>query len=209
MGLLAHCFTSVASWWRLAWSMSITQRPCRRRRLLSHQARGGEGSTVDLVSRSKDWPIKVHAGSQHGPHTRVYRFMLAEQKRTKEGHIKFEWIHKSWIIFTAYSYRDSAQKWAVTGESERTAVLPALILSLTCEVIIELEWWHISVHSYIPPWWTKRDNFLAASPGLAILLSSNKTSCQLPVPDLKQVTRVIPNSHWHIRETGKILVTLA
>lgn len=78
--LVAQCFTSVASWWRLAWSIFITQRPWRSRRLLSHQVRRGEGSTVGLVSRSTDWPIKVQAGSQQGPHTIVYRFMLAAQK---------------------------------------------------------------------------------------------------------------------------------
>lgn len=66
-----RCLTSVATWWRLACSMSMCQSPCSRRRLLSHQGRGGLGSSEGLVSRSMACPIRVQAGSQQGPHTMV------------------------------------------------------------------------------------------------------------------------------------------
>ena len=64
--------TSVASWCRLACSMSMCQSPWKRRRLLSHQGNGALGSSEGLVRRSTHWPIKVQAGSQQGPHTMVY-----------------------------------------------------------------------------------------------------------------------------------------
>lgn len=77
--------TSVASWCRLACSMSMCQSPWNRRRLLSHQGRGGLGSAEGLVKRSTHWPISVHAGSQHGPHTTVYWKISAgaEEHRTQ------------------------------------------------------------------------------------------------------------------------------
>lgn len=50
----------------------MCQSPWNRRRLLSHQGKGGLGSAEGLVKRSTDWPISVQAGSQHGPHTTVY-----------------------------------------------------------------------------------------------------------------------------------------
>lgn len=90
------------------------------------------------------------------------------------------------------------------GLCSENSMVTAWFPLLTFKIIVELEWRHIPVDRHISPWRTKWDNLFAMSPGLSVLLGPNQAPWQLPVPDLKQVARVIPNSHWHSGKTGNM-----
>lgn len=159
--------TSVASWCRLACSMSMCQFPWKRRRLLSHQGNGALGSSEGLVRRSTHWPIRVQAGSQQGPHTMVY-----------------------WEI-TAGDTELGSAICSVPTPPQSPPIPPAL----TVKVVVELQGWHVPLHRGIPPGQPQLQDLAAPRAGLAALLGSDQPAGQLPVPDLKQVPGVVTDPH--------------
>lgn len=162
--------TSVASWCRLACSMSMCQSPWKRRRLLSHQGRGGLGSSEGLVRRSTHWPIRVQAGSQQGPHTMVYWEISAGDTETSSAHVPHS---------------------PVPTPAQSSPVPPAL----TVEVVVELQGRHVPLHGGIPPGQPQLQDLAAPGASLAALLGSDQPARELPVPDLKEVAGVVANPH--------------
>lgn len=63
------------------------------------------------------------------------------------------------------------------------------------DVVVELQWWHISVNGHITPWLAELDHLFALCSQLPVLLGAHQTSRQRPLSDLKQVTRIVPDSH--------------
>lgn len=179
--------TSVASWCRLACSMSMCQSPWNRRRLLSHQGRGGLGSAEGLVKRSTHWPISVHAGSQHrAPYHGVLEdFRWAEEHRTQP-------VTPSPPLFGLYSRRASAHLPPQPSPPSQSNHLPSL---LTVEVVIELGVGHVPFDGHVAQGspngriWRRREQ--AGHPAQR----AHQSTHQSPVTDLKQVPGIVFYPH--------------
>lgn len=171
--------------------MSMCQSPWNRRRLLSHQGRGGLGSAEGLVKRSTHWPISVHAGSQHGPHTTVYWKISAgaEEHRTQP------------VIHFHPSLWPLLQKGLSSSPTHHhhlsQIICPPL---LTVEIMIELEWRHVPLDGHIAPRKPQRQDLAPPRAGLTALLSAHQSTHQPPVTDLKQVPGIVSYPHCQHRE---------
>lgn len=86
------------------------------------------------------------------------------------------------------------------------------------DIVVEFEWWHVPEDGHIAPGLAEMYDLSAPGPWVPILLGSYQSPRQGPLSDLKQVTRVVSDTHYstpdHTTEertciTGKLQLTIS